>query len=271
MFSKHRWFPPLIALLMLVSFSSPAISQVPTDETIVDSMRDRFQKSASQFEFTVSSSGEKLQLLNRPVSNWSNPERKTIAGALFVWTLKGRPEMLMCTYPTDNAGNYEHEFQSLSVESLSGSRQGSVIWEPRSEAVQWQAVQANIPIGKTPAMRLVQMRRIASLYTAKLVFTKQPDRMLRLQTTPLHRYDAAQLPETVIDGALFAYVQGTDPEVIAMVEARKNAAGEEAWHIAFARMTVVSAKVEYQSATVWEVEWGQRGFFSHYNVLKNSD
>jgi hypothetical protein len=271
MLSRIHWLSLATALLMLAGFSSPGISQEPPDETIVEAMRDRFEKSAGEFEFTVASTGEKLQLLNRAVSKWSNPERKTHAGALFVWTLKGRPEMLMCTYPTDNVGNYEHEFQSLSVESISGARQGSVFWEPGSEAVQWQPIPANIPVGKTPAIRLVQMRRIASLYTAKLVFTKQPDQMLHVQTTPLHRYDADQLPETVVDGALFAYVQGTDPEVVAMVEARKNAAGEETWHIAFARMTVVSAKVEYQSATVWEVEWGQRGFFSHYNVLKNSD
>ena len=162
--SRIHWLSLLTALLMLAGFSSPGISQEPSDETTVEAMRDRFNKSAGEFEFTVASTGEKLQR-----------------------------------------------------------------------------------------------------------FTKQPNKILRVQTSALHRYDADHLPETIVDGALFAYVQGTDPGVVAMVEGRKNAAGEETWHIAFARMTVVSANVEYQSATAWEVEWGQRGFFSHYNVRKNTD
>ncbi|TWU15089.1 hypothetical protein [Allorhodopirellula heiligendammensis] len=265
----------VIAKVILILMCCQCLVAAQTVDTSRDpdisAIRNRFQQSAGEFAFEISNSGEKLQLLDRPVSNWSNPERKTPAGALFVWTLNGRPEMVMSTYPTDAVGNFEHEFQSLSVNELVGTLNGRLIWEPRGDAIQWQQVSDKIPVGKTPSMRLVQMRRIAGLYTASLKFGDQPNKLLRLQTTPLYRFDIEKLPHGVLDGAMFAFVQGTDPEVIMLVEARKNADGEELWFVSFARMTVVTAQVEYQSNVVWEVQWGRTGFDSHYNVFRSAN
>jgi hypothetical protein len=50
----------------------------------------------------------------------------------------------------------------------------------------------------------------------------------------------------VLDGAVFAFVQGTDPETLLMVEARKTG---DAWQrqFAFARMNSVQFVATYRS------------------------
>ena len=52
---------------------------------------------------------------------------------------------------------------------------------------------------------------------------------LRMLTTPIARYGKAG--GTVEDGALFAFVEGTDPEVFLLIEARAGEKGP-AWHYA---------------------------------------
>ena len=73
---------------------------------------------------------------------------------------------------------------------------------------------------------------------------------LRLLTTPVARYGkAGVVPE---DGALFAFVEGTDPEVFLFVEARKGVNGPE-WQYACAPMSCWPLKVEHKGRNVWEV------------------
>ena len=53
-------------------------------------------------------------------------------------------------------------------------------------------------------------------------------RPLRLLTQPIYKYETADS-----GGALFAFVEGTDPEVFLMIEARTVDAGS-VWHYALA-------------------------------------
>src|SRR5206468_1146035 len=58
---------------------------------------------------------------------------------------------------------------------------------------------------------------------------------LRLLTRPLYRH--ASNDPNVSDGALFVFVQGTDPEAALLIEARLDERGQLAWQYALARMT----------------------------------
>jgi hypothetical protein len=55
----------------------------------------------------------------------------------------------------------------------------------------------------------------------------------------------------VLDGALFAFVVGTDPEVWLALEAR-GSADEGDWHFALARMNADALAVELDGRQVWE-------------------
>jgi hypothetical protein len=65
------------------------------------------------------------------------------------------------------------------------------------------------------------MKEIARRFHCRLSGNGPEDQDLRLLPSPIYGYNSDQAD--VLDGALFAYVQGTDPEVILMC--RGSAAG----------------------------------------------
>ena len=62
----------------------------------------------------------------------------------------------------------------------------------------------------------------------------------------------------LIDGALFAFVQGTDPEVLLLLEARRDEA-VASWHYGLARMTSRALRADHKEKEVWSVPncWSQ--------------
>ena len=102
----------------------------------------------------------------------------------------------------------------------------------------------------TPAERLRQMRALARV---PCVFQRsQGQSELRLLPKPLYRYDTKS-PD-LLDGALFAFVVTTDPEVLLMIEARPED-GTSVWQYGFARMSMVNLRAEHKDQTVWSAEW----------------
>jgi hypothetical protein len=71
--------------------------------------------------------------------------------------------------------------------------------------------------------------------------------VLRLLTKPLYRYEATG---DLIDGALFGFVLGTDPEALLMIEAYKTPEGTQ-WRYAFAAMTVYGLFAKLDGTEVW--------------------
>ena len=76
---------------------------------------------------------------------------------------------------------------------------------------------------------------------------------LRLLPKPIYRYelDAAKAahPE-LVDGAVFAFVQGTDPEAVLLIEAIRRGDGI-GWQYAFGRATSYFVEVRVGSSVVW--------------------
>jgi hypothetical protein len=71
---------------------------------------------------------------------------------------------------------------------------------------------------------------------------------LRLLTTPIYRYGDPK--SEVIDGALLAFAQGTDPELLLLLEARA-AAERRQWHYAIARLTMWELEARFEGRAVW--------------------
>ena len=57
-----------------------------------------------------------------------------------------------------------------------------------------------------------------------------------------------------IDGGVFAFVQGTDPEAILLLEA-VHADGRPRWQYAFARATSAALEARLDKPVVWEVDF----------------
>jgi hypothetical protein len=144
--------------------------------------------------------------------------------------------------------------QSLSLTGLVAERHGKVLWEPDRPGITLQDVPDAAVPSDAATIRLRQMRSLAGAFSAVMIdYRNNPKgerQTLRLLPQPLYRYQSTA-PE-VIDGALFAYVLGTDSEVLLLLEAR--AAGDRTiWQYAFARMNNDALVGFHNEREVWSV------------------
>lgn len=190
------------------------------------------------------------------VLRWRNVVRGQEGEAMMVvWPHNGRPIAMTSIYPWE--GKMSHEFDSLSRgNKLFAREKDRVIWSPETAGVEFKEVAKAPKPAKTAAERLRQMKAIAESYKATMTgwaADNSDQESLRLLTRPLYRYDFANVKEPdpkLLDGALFGYAQGTDPEVVLILEAIGTAEKGE-WQAAFVRATSGGLEVKLGEEVVW--------------------
>jgi hypothetical protein len=210
--------------------------------------------SAKIYEFTRE--GGPIQLRDDPVFRLGDQGGGVKDGAIFLWNDPlGRPEAAAQVFflRLDNgSGIWLHEFTSLSTRPFVAVERGTARWAPNEPGVSFKPIPGAPKPAVSALARLRQMRALANEFKAQDMFgdnrtTYEP---LRLLTTPVARYGkAGAVPE---DGTLFAFVEGTDPEVFLFIEERKGPDGPQ-WQFACAPMSCWALKVQHKGKPVWDV------------------
>jgi hypothetical protein len=203
---------------------------------------------------------EKVDLNREPVYVWTNPVRAggRQDGAVFVWTCRGRAEVLgsVFSFPATGPRDLYHEFHSLSLSVLDVSRPGPHSWTPEAAGIELKPIEGAPPPANLASQRLLQMRELTGDFSATTEDNKGKSWELRLLPRPLYRYESTD-PD-VTDGALYSFVTsaGTDPEALLVLEARKPASGREAvWHFAIARFTDLNLWVRHKGNEVFTARY----------------
>lgn len=189
-----------------------------------------------------------LELRAEPVLRWPNARRDTPDGATFVWTLDRRPVAMACIW--QYGALYGIAFHSLSTDPLTAERDGEIIWHPNEAGIAFRSFPSAPSPADTPARRLSQMRELSRRFKCRLVGDGRSVEPLRILPQPVYRYQADR--QNIVDGALFAFVEGTDPETILTLEAVRQD-GKLAWRYALTRRTVVALEAEVDGEIVWSV------------------
>jgi hypothetical protein len=214
--------------------SSPARAWLA--ERLAEFREYRFEQEAA----------EPIPLTMAPNSllNWSNPERGTGSGGLFLWTLDGRPQMIACAF--EHAGSLKHEFHSLSTAPLAAQRLGAPVHRFGPGAA-WSELSGAPEPARTRPLRLAQMRRLAERFrvsVGRVAAGREEWAQTRLLPQPIFRW-----PESAgDDGAVFVFVQGTDPECMLLLESLEAAR----WRYALTRQTKWALKAELDGRVIWE-------------------
>jgi hypothetical protein len=253
-----RWTWLLLVLpFPLGQTSAPTDKSAP--QAAARSKRERlleiYTKDAAGYTiFRDADRKEKVELQREPVYVWTNPVRDAQDGVVFVWTCRGRAEILgsVFSFPATGPRDVYHEFHSLSLSVLDVSRPGTHTWAPEAPGIELTPIAgAPLPSG-TAAQRLLQMRALTRDFSASTEDDEKKSWELRLLPRPLYRYESTD--PNVLDGALYSFVTsaGTDPEALLMLEARKPAADREAvWQFAIARFTDLNLWVRHKGKIVF--------------------
>jgi hypothetical protein len=261
----RRIAAPAFAVLALASiaswgvFAADAKPETPDEKELARRALEISRKEAALWELALGAGRPtKLKLSAEPVLRWSNPAAGEIYGAVFVWTSEGRPQVVGSIYKWYSPHkHYSTEFQSLAETTIVGSHDGQKMWTPARAGVAFQPVPQAPQPADTAAARLRQMREIAGDFVATKTDRDGNQQKMRLLTQPIYRY--ATKDAAVLDGGLFTFVEGTDPEVFLLLEARREK-DRYNWHYALTRMNSTRFEATYQGAQVWNVDvlpWSQ--------------
>lgn len=236
-----------------LSATKDATSPETPEERRRKQLRAQLDASVAWNEFAPSAEGdERFQPVF--VHRWTNDERDPQGEALGVlWTHKGRAVVAASVFPWN--GRLGHELESLSRGTFVCRREGEIVWAPET-GIPYAAVPEADPPAETPAARLRQMKTIADRFTITMLGWKEDDsdrEQLRRLAKEFYRYKPEE--PGLVDGAVFAFVKGTDPEAVLVLEAVETQKGKGAeWQYALARLTSGGVEARLGEQVIWRIE-----------------
>ena len=237
----------------------PLFAFVPL-ATVAD---DRAKEEAAEAEklcaeelprWKLTADGAALDNPKEPVLRWTNPAAGRVYGNTYVWLHNGRPVAVGSMFRNFHPWNtLNGELAALGSAKLVAERADKEFWRPK-DVWKWKAVPGAPAPAATAAQRLIQMKGLAGEFVAELLDTrnvrKGDEQVPRLLPKPLVRYDVEKTK--TLDGGLFTFVLGTDPELMLLLEC--DIAEKSQWRFGVTRMNRDAVRLKHKDETVWEVE-----------------
>ena len=247
----------VLAIAVPLLGQAPADRDEPRDQAAATAALGFMKDSARNYRLHRGDGKGPLRLQDEPAFHLGKQYTGVLDGAIFFWLdNEDRPEAAVQLFKIQNAGAplglWISQFSSLSPGSLVAERDGRIVWNPQAPGVDFKPVPGAPVPAESPTQRSRQMRALAQDFRAVDDFQKKGWRELRLLPTPIARYGNGKPGMKVLDGFLFAFVEGTDPEVFLFLEARRLDQAIE-WQYALAPMSVFAVKSTYRGKTVWEL------------------
>jgi hypothetical protein len=210
---------------------------------------------------------QRLELLEQPVLRYGDLARANDKGSVWIWQRSGRPQAVMELFRGEGSREWVHVVHSLSADPLEGDFGGTGIrWTPPRDAVRWNDLAAAQAPADRPAARARQIKELAQRFKAHEFWDPNNSRFeLRMLVQPVHKYSN---PDSgLLDGAVFLLCHATNPEVVLLIEAVKEAGGAK-FRYALARLGHAELHVEFDGKEVWRQERvGATGISDAYWLL----
>lgn len=243
--------------LLLTILLLPTADPVPQDTALVKAWLKVSQKHAE--DYVIHPAGDAktaFTMLPQAVFRHSQPVRGDDIGAVYLWVDGDkRPAVIGTTFAFTLQGDTRvvaHEFHSLADGPLTATWRGRQPWTPKQPGLEFRPVPMIPAAAADPKVRLRQAREIARRFSANSIDHDERRWELRLVTKPIYEFEVNR-PGQVQCGSLFVMCQGTDPELILSIEARKQD-GELRWHYAAASFTDYALKLRLDDKEVWSAE-----------------
>ncbi|MDR3636300.1 MAG: hypothetical protein P4L84_21030 [Isosphaeraceae bacterium] len=250
--SSRRTFLHLVSsplAIALGAWGQPALSAITQTADDADSAQDRLHEMADLAR-RITIAGAELQ--PDPIVRYDDQLRRIEDATLWAFVNKGRPTASL-KVEIYRQGHALYGLVSLSDAIIKAECSDGWDWSATKPGVELKPVpDAPVP-GATPVERLVQMRALSRRFSGYEVEKSEKGRFqMRLMTKPVSRY--ADPPSGLEDGALFSLANGTNPDVLLVIEARRTNGRNLAWQYGVARMGGATLVVNLDNTQVWREE-----------------
>ena len=260
-----------LALLTFLTILATAASPIPGQEAAKEDRAGRLaemKELVGAFRVTAldGKTATPLELKKEPLFRWNDPTRKFNDGSLWAFGTRGRPAAIMGVelYPhPELVAIWSFEFVSTStgrIEIAGGEDfrldwgdtppirpDGQVRWVPRAGGVAFAAIPGAPPPAADAAGRLLQIKELTRRFSAREFHLQEIT--LRLLPRPIDRY--ADAASGLIDGAIFVFANGTNPEDLLLIEAQGREPASATWQYAVARLALAESSVSLDGKVIW--------------------
>lgn len=270
-----------ILLLLSISIESSGLTAEDSDETTIRKqaaarlimMKRRAFSVTVMLEMSPDESTP-AKIIEAPLLRYSNQAARIITADATVWAWgpSGRPVAMASL---DDKGLEIVSFADMRV-TLTGK--SGLKWSPAKAQIVWKAVPEAAAAGQTGILRARQMKEIARRFSATGHYPDSGDLQLRLLEHHLHRY--SNLAEGIVDGAIYAFAAGTNPEVIVLLECREGPEKNPLWYYGITRLSAGTLDAKLDDRPVWSCPpigtWNPRdpywsGSFGNADLVDESD
>jgi hypothetical protein len=264
-FSAARVAAPAAAtLLLLWGFGAHLDPMFAGQET--DAAADKQQREARltvmheraksfEVERVISGNRQPVELHDTPVFRYSDQPRGFTDATLWCWGTPGRPAALAkLEMVVDDKGAtfWQYCLASIADGPLKvdfGVRR----FATDKPGIEFKPVPGAIAPQDTPAARLRQMKELfarfsATIHSKHVAAEELVKQEMRALASPIHRYGDADVDDGVIFGLT---TNGTNPDLLLLVELRSVGGLPKTWHYGIVRMTDGELHVRFDDNEVW--------------------
>jgi hypothetical protein len=253
--NTQRRTAAVVLTFLLLGFATGA-DDATKDAADQKERLETMKRQAAEYELTLDTSPPaRLTLHGEPLLRFTNPVGGVTDGIIVMWKEGERPAVFAQVFRV-KTGEWIHECQSLASAGLSMRIGDTTPWHPEGAAEKFTPVPDGPRAAESAVQRLVQMKALANRFSAEDDFrmsVNDPETsryQLRLLAKPVYRYRDKE--RRVNDGAVFAFVHGTDPELFLILEHRGE--GDKAgWYYGLVPMTCWAVKAHLDGREVWSV------------------
>lgn len=239
------------SVLLLVAFSSAVQAQGKTEsEEAQQHAQLRAMKDAAQ-SLQIKPISEQhaatISFRDRPILRYSDPARGMPDATVWRLGTDGRPGALVALELRKKQQQLILNYEFLSLDGAPFElSSGPFAWKPTTGMLQWKPVtDGPKPAGKEP-LRLSQMRMLSQRFSAFELYQGERSK-LRMLTQPIDRYTPSDRANA--DAAIFAFVYGTNPEVVLFLETDGST-----WSYAAGRLSSAASWLLLDEEEVWQQE-----------------
>src|SRR5262245_55717583 len=197
----------------------------------------------------VAGKEQEVDRVKDPIFSYAEPTRETgDVGTVWVWGTRGRPVALLTQSKANGRPVWGFELVALA-EGVSVVMHDGWRWSPKS-ALKTKPFADAPPPADSDVRRLSQMKSLVERFSLSERYNDESFE-LRLLPRPVYRYQDED--NGLIDGALFNFAHGTNPEVLALIECRKESSGP-VWSYGFLPLAGAGVTAKLKGKPVWSKE-----------------
>ena len=249
----------LAVLLPAATFAGPADgrAQAPDEPSEIRKTAEQIADSL-ELELLQGDTWVKAKRIDRPLLLYTDDTRGDDRGFLFGWGEKGRPLAVFEIFQKVHLrGIWTTCICNTSGGTVRAARSGGPWWLENDSDIAFKDIPSAPAVAAESAVRQRQMKLLAQSFTAHEVYNPNNTRYdLRRLDRPLYSY--SDEASGILDGGLFTFANGTNPEILLFIEARrgKTPGSKPAWQFGVGRSAAAELHLEYQGKEIYSAPRG---------------